>query len=508
MIPAEMLAGDGVELQRTLLGSGFWMKPGRAERSLVQRYIVEQHPSKVIVLTDRIGWHGEQFVLPDRAIGCHGEEVRYQSTPGEEPFLAKKGTISSWREQVARLCIGNSRLSFAVSAAFVGPLLRLAGTDGGGVHFRGSSSSGKTTILHVAASALGSAKFIQRWRATDNAIEAIAAQRCDLLLLLDELAQVDPRVAGEILYLLANGVSKARSTRSGQNRPLLTWLLFFVSAGEIGLETHMAEVGKRARAGQELRMAEIPADAGSDLGVFEDLHGYEHGAAFADALGRATREHHGVAGELFLEWVVANRAWLIDNLQRKVEELVRAWIPETASGQVHRVARRFALVAVAGELATEQGITGWPIGEASAGVKKCLDAWITVRGGLGIFEDRIVLRQIRRFLQEHSEGRFSDWSRSTDEHAPRTLNRAGYRKSVRDKDTGDEHWEYFIFKEVFQTEVAQGHDLRTTLRALRDRGCLVPDKDRSFDCRVRPPKMPHVRCYRVTSKIFEADLDD
>jgi putative DNA primase/helicase len=117
--------------------------------------------------------------------------------------------------------------------------------ESGGFHFRGDSSSGKTTALKVAASVYGGASYLQRWRTTDNALEAIAAQHCDGLLILDELAQVDPKTAGECAYMLANEQSKARATRTGTPRARLSWRLLFLSAGELGLADHMAEGMKR-----------------------------------------------------------------------------------------------------------------------------------------------------------------------------------------------------------------------------------------------------------------------
>jgi putative DNA primase/helicase len=77
--------------------------------------------------------------------------------------------------------------------------------------------------------------------------------------------------------MLANGQGKQRAGRTGAARPRLTWRLLFLSAGEIGLAEHMGEVNKRARAGQELRMIDLPADAGAGLGIFETLHEFETG---------------------------------------------------------------------------------------------------------------------------------------------------------------------------------------------------------------------------------------
>ena len=56
-------------------------------------------------------------------------------------------------------------------------------------------------------------------------------------------------------------------------------------------------------------------------------------------------------------------------------------VPEAALGQVQRVRRRFALVAVAGELASETGITGWPKGEAIDAARAVFNAWLMVRPG-------------------------------------------------------------------------------------------------------------------------------
>ena len=89
-----------------------------------------------------------------------------------------------------------------------------------------------------------------------------------------KLAQVDAREAGEVAYMLANGTGKQRAQRDGLAKPKASWRLLFLSAGEIGLAQHMREAGKKARAGQEVRLADIPADAGAGYGLFETLHGY------------------------------------------------------------------------------------------------------------------------------------------------------------------------------------------------------------------------------------------
>ncbi len=327
-------------------------------RCLETEYIQTRKPPEFASCTDRIGWHGKAFVLPHETIGDDAERIVFQSDNQMENTFRIKRDADEWRDRVGQLCVGNSRLVFAVASAFAGPLLRPAGMESGGFHLRGDSSSGKTTALRLAASVYGGPSFMQRWRTTDNALEAIAAQHCDSLLILDELAQVEGKVAGECAYMLANEQSKARATRNGAAWARLSWRLLFLSAGELGLADHMAEGGKRTRTGQEVRMADIPADAGAGMGAFERLHGLPDGAAFSTHLAREAQLCHGAVGRAFLEWATANADTLGKKVRNAVGILASTWVPNGANGQVARVAARFALVGVAGALATEAGLTG------------------------------------------------------------------------------------------------------------------------------------------------------
>lgn len=509
-MPARMLAGDGNEFRAVLMSLGLRIAPTSKARVLLATYVQTREPEELARCTDRIGWHDRAFVLPRETLGAGGERIVYQTDGAAEDTFRQRGTLAQWRERVARYCIGNSRLTFAVSCAFAGPMLRPASLDSGGFHLRGDSSSGKTTALRLAASVYGGESYMQRWRATDNALEAIAAQHCDGLLILDELAQVDPKTAGECAYMLANESSKARSTRTGQARPRLSWRLLFLSAGEVGLAAHMAEGGKRAHAGQELRMADVPADAGAGRGVFEELHEHEHGAAFAQVLAKAAAAQHGTAGRAFLEWAVLHADELRPRMREGIEALARAWVPEAASGQVQRVGRRFAAVAAAGEMATEADITGWPKGEATRAAKACFHAWLASRGGIGNAEDVAMLRQVRRCIEAHGEARFTPWDRMGDDHAPKTMHRLGVRRAVKDGADPTEvtRWEFYFFTESFRGEVCAGFDYRSVLRVLREREHLVPDKGRPFDCKPRLPGMGPTVCYRVSSSILDAAGDE
>jgi putative DNA primase/helicase len=289
----------------------------------------------------------------------------------------------------------------------------------------------------------------------------------------------------------------------------------------------MAEGQKHARVGQEVRMVDIGADAGAGLGAFENLHTATNGAAFAKHVTAQAQAVYGATGRAWLQWCCDNADTLKASIRTRADALAARLIPPNASGQVERVGARFALVGAAGEMATAAGLTGWPVGESENAAAACFNAWRAARGGDGNGEIFAMLRQVRRFLELHAEGRFAMWHRGSDDHAPKTLQRAGVRRMLNadgepiktNNQFGTEYgdrmpaalgegvsFEYFILAETFRAEVCQGFDYKAVARVLLDHGCLTPDSGRSFDCRARLPGVGLSYCYRITPAIFDLDL--
>ena len=526
-MPARLLSADGGEYRSQLLNMGLHIATSPRARNLLTTYLQSRTPAEFASCTDRIGWHGRAFVLPKETIGDSAERIVFQSDGAVENTFRSKGTPDQWRERVGALCAGNSRLVFAVACAFAGPLLRPAGMESGGIHIYGDSSSGKSTAQNVAASVYGAPSFKRSFRQTDNALEGVAAQHNDCVLILDEISQVEPRVIGEVIYMLGNGEGKTRATRTAMPRPPMRWKLIYLSTGEKKLSDIMAEAQKRTNAGQETRLAHIPADAGVGLGLFENLHSIEGGAAFAKTITHQAQAVYGATGRAWLQWLTDHADTLKASIRTASNALAAQLIPKDASGQVERVGARFALIGAAGGMATAAGLTGWPVGESERAAGACFAAWLAARGGCGNGEVLAMLRQVRRFLEQHGEGRFSMWHRGSDDHAPKTLNRAGVRRMLNAGGepikTNSQHgaafgdrmpaalgedvsFEYFILTETFRAEVCQGFDYQTVLRVMLEHDCLKPDKGRPFDCRPRLPGIGPATCYRITPAIFELDL--
>jgi len=491
-MPMSLLSGDGREYRERLLELGLVISPGRKARILLESYLNTKPEKKALCVTKQ-GWHNAAFVLPDETIGENAEPI-YLQTVSANHLFRQSGTVEDWRENVGRYCARNSRLVLAVSIAFAAPLLEPLQGESGGWHLTSQSSKGKTTALYVGGSVHGGGGdkgFIRRWRATINGLETVAATHNDSFLCLDEIAECKPDDVNEAAYMLANGQGKARQSRVGALRHTLEWRLVFLSSGELSIADHIAQSGKRVRAGQEVRVINLPADAEKGFGLFEELHGFASADELARYLQRASRDYYGAPIRAFLRRVAGNLEKLKKDYRVFEAELLAEILPKGAASEVSRVAHRFALAAFAGELATNYGITGWQPDEATAALKTLFQTWLDSRGTTGSTDEEGAMRQVRRFIELHGQSRFQRLNGETE----KIVNRAGY---VEEAD--DEGLIYYILPEVFRSEVCAGFDQKVVARALIRRGGLRTSHDLRYEKRLPEGKK---KVYAVLSSLLE-----
>lgn len=494
-MPMRMLAGSGEELRGELLAEGLTITSSAKDRAKLVDYIQGERPTVTAQCVKRTGWHGDAFVLPRETFGdTDVEPVLFQAATMDGVTLGQRGTLDGWREEVAARCAGNTRLVLSICAGFAGPCLGLLNMAGGGIHLRGSSSIGKTTALLVAASLFGSADYLRTWRHTDNGLEGVAGMHSDLLLVLDEISELAPKIAGATAYMLANGQGKGRAARDGSPRALSTWRILFLSSGEVSLADLVTQSGGKVRAGQEVRVIDLPADAGAGLGLFDCVPDGMTAGAFADVIKSASAKHYGHALPAFLNELVADPAKTRSVLTDLRDTIAAELAGDDASGQVRRVAQRFALVAAAGELATVYGLTGWETGEAQRAAQACFAAWVAGRGTTEASEPLMMLEQVRAFLSMHGESRFTRWDAPAD--GVRTINRAGYVRS------GSAGPTYYVEAEVFKREVCAGFDARAVATVLADAGALEAGGDGRFTKKTLLPDDRRTRVYVITPTLW------
>jgi putative DNA primase/helicase len=510
-MPMSMLADAGIELRRRLLEEGLHIEPTDIAHRDLNEYLSNCLPVERARAVNRLGWHGKNFVLPNQVFGeTQTERILFQSATAVSHVFNVRGSLAEWRKEVAEPCVGNSRLVFAISVAFAAPLIALTDAESGGFHLVGHSSLGKTTALRVGGSVCGGSDAahggLRQWRATSNGLESVAAMHCDMLLCLDEVSEIAPREAGAAAYMLSNGQGKARARTDGSARPAYAWRLLFLSSGEISLADKVREDDRqRVTAGQQVRVLDIPADAGAGMGLFEDIHEEKTSQDFADRLRAATQQFYGTAIREFLTKVVESSDQVTKDVRAARDKFVKEGCLNGADPQVYRAAQRFGLVAAAGEVAADFGITGWEKDTAIRATADCFAAWLTNRGHKGPAEIDAGIRQVRRFFILHGPSRFSIHAKGTrallTASGSVVLNRAGFAT--------DDY--YFTYPEIFKAEIAKGYDSQTLIHALAELQLLVRDKNGKTTCCIWDPaikKNTRLIVFRKTITRDQGEADE
>jgi uncharacterized protein (DUF927 family) len=510
-MPMELLAGDGTELRKELLRGG--LIPGFSAKAtqLLPQYILSEKPQELALCVPKLGWNDDVYVLPDMSIPQNAtrDRVIFQGPGYLQHYYSTAGTLDEWRQQVSVPCQGNSRLIFSISMAFAAPLLAPLGIEGGGFHITGSTSIGKSTMQIVAGSVLGGGNgdhgFCRSWRHTANGLEAVALIHNDSLLILDELREMsDPKEVEGCVYMLANGSAKGRMSRSGSGtRPASTWRILFLSSGEFPLSEYAAAVGRKIKGGAEVRLINLPADAGDGLGIFESLHGENSARAFAQKLKSAALTVYGTPIRAFLARFASERDKRLNEARAYMAGFINDQLPKGAATEVGRALQRFAIVAAVGEMAIDMGISDWATDTATWGVTRCINDWIEYRGGVGQADMQAALRQVRAFFETHGASRFQSVitrmdTKSGDAIEERILNRAGYTKH----DQSGERL-FLVFPEVFRREVCAGFDYNSVAAELARENLLVKGDGRNTMRRESVPDQDRPRFYVVRGRILE-----
>lgn len=490
VMPMEALAGKADEVMKALMRQGLAIE--YHQRRHIAPYLASHHaPELVIATTTKPGWHESgAFVLPSRVIG--GDNVRFQDSGRAANIFTCKGNLSGWQDQIAARCLGNPVLILSVCCALAGPLLAKVGVNGGGIHLVGDSSSGKSLAQLLAASIWGNpGTFAASWDVSKGGVEIEAASRNDTVLILDEIKRADPKRVQEMAYAIANGMGKSTMTREREGRAKLTWRVLALSSGERSLSEHAAIGGNGAHAGAELRMVDVNAGTRTHR-AFDDVHGMT-GQEFHRVLNDAVTQHYGHLGPMFVEALIAQPKELYSAFAQ-----VRKTF-ETESSQAGRVADRFAIMALAGELAIEHNLLGWPTGSATRACLLLFNEWLA-RMGDGNAEDRQILRGIADFIALHGDSRFSDVRA---EHANLTVReRAGFYEVNDDK-------RLYLFNTPALLEAASGFGKERIVRTLVSAGALAKvDEETKGSRRTKKYRTPgggSSRFYVIDPDLLESE---
>ncbi|MBV7387253.1 DUF927 domain-containing protein [Pasteurellaceae bacterium TAE3-ERU1] len=439
-------------------------------------------------VTKLTGWQCGAYILPSgEIIGEPSKPIIFKNKSGGAMGYKQKGTLEQWRANIADNANKNPSLMLAIATAFAGPLLRLLNADSFGVHLYHSSSKGKTTSLNVANSIYGKPEDIKfSWRSTPYAFTNEATAHNDGFLTLDELGQADKIYDVEnMAYTLFNETGKLQGAKEGGNLSLSRWKITALSTGEHDLETFLASKGLNIKAGQLVRLLNIP--------LYEptNLHSFPTQKAFADNLNEQSANHYGTAGKAWITLLIEHKAAVMPRYKAiKTKWLER--LPQNADGQVQRVADRFAILETALELS--QPITNWDLSDIQEALIKSFNDWLAEFGTCS-YEERKIIDEVTAFLLAHGESRFEQIPK--DERVI-IANKAGYRILANESQAIKEH--FYIFKSPFENEILKGFSNKTAFEILHRAGMLIKGNEPRIPYQSRLPKnidSKRSRCYLI-----------
>ncbi|WNI84419.1 DUF927 domain-containing protein [Citrobacter portucalensis] len=459
---------------RTLKAGGVNVTTKSSLRAILADWLQRSGSRELWRVAHATGWQCGAYIMPDgEIIGTPENPVLFSGRSSAAAGYTVQGTTGSWRDGVAHLAFGNYSMMTGIGASLAAPLIGLVGADGFGIHFYEQSSAGKTTTANVASSLYGNPDLLRlTWYGTALGLANEAAAHNDGLMPLDEVGQgSDPISVSQSAYALFNGVGKLQGAKDGGNRDLKRWRTVAISTGEMDLETFIATAGRKTKAGQLVRLLNIP------LSKAMRFHEHQNGKQHADALKDAYQHHHGAAGREWIKWLANHQQQAIDTV-RDCEERWRSLIPADYGEQVHRVGARFAILEAA--LLLGEVVTGWDAQTCRDAIQHSYNAWVR-EFGTGNKEHQQIIEQTEAFLNAYGLSRYAPLGYDPRDLPIRDL--AGYRKKGSHE---NDPIVFYTFPATFEREIAAGFNPKQFAEVLKNSGMLTPPTSgRGYQGRVR-----------------------
>jgi len=372
--------------------------------------VLNEAPETQIVISRAVGWNDsfDRFVLPSRTLLADGIYVAagdaleaYKRIDQEEP----SNDIRSWRRSLSPPATRSRYIVLAIAAGFAAPLMKFANISESVVfNFVGRSGCGKTLTSRVAASVSGAstrADFAS-WQDSPRAIAEAAQLYNDRVLVIDDFmrGESSPRRRfdrlNEIGRMLPDGRSRAvTKTLAESGLDTLTWRSICFTSSEFPSARIALDANRHREDGHRARFIDIPVPGRTAGGIFDKVQADDDPIELAAQLERALDTEDTLP---LYSWV----AWLEEHqhdLSDRIEKGIRRYLVKSKGlvGLEHRIATKFALLAVAARLACEAGLTPWQDAKkAVIAIRKLMDAALAYDPG----RDRLFHDVAPAILQE------------------------------------------------------------------------------------------------------------
>ena len=270
-------------------------------------------------------------------------------------YSSRRGTLRGWLE-IART-IAAERLMIpqvSILTSFVPPLQSRLQIPNFILDIHGSTSTGKSTALKLAASVYGGFtgpdSLVMQWMSTQVAVEQLAGVCSELPIFLDDAQHCPDELKRAAVYMIANGRGKGRASRAGGVGEVSSWHTVALSTSEEPLHEASPHEGARGRI----------------LPVGGSAHPFPPGSgSLVQSIERSTLLNHGYAGEAYVRHLnnLDESEWA--KLRRRHAEIRRDYLTGGASNVIDRVGGYIAAIQLGAEIACP--LIGLPFDPESVG---------------------------------------------------------------------------------------------------------------------------------------------
>lgn len=273
------------------------------------------------------------------------------------------GTLDGWRQAVAPLA-KFPRALLAVYASLAPPFLKILGAPNFAVDWSYGTSTGKTTVLRVAASCWGNPdersqnSNLYSWDATRVWIQRACFIGSGLPIILDDTKRAKrPGDVASVLYDVINGRGRGRGSIKGM-RKTETWNTVLLSSGEASAVSFTQDGGTRAR---------VLTLWGAPFGKADEETG-----RIVQAVDAGIRANYGEPGKNLVQWLLKNRdKW--PKLREGYQLAHRDYLSRSGGNSIAgRLAAYFAVLQVAADIADEALELPWDFRDPVAEVWEAL----------------------------------------------------------------------------------------------------------------------------------------